>query len=77
MGLNSARQNFQNEEEPLAFLYRNVRKLRTKEIKSFKAQWKNCPVEEATLETEKDMQDKYPQLFVESGSTLFPCSLPS
>ncbi|WMV25560.1 hypothetical protein MTR67_018945 [Solanum verrucosum] len=29
------------------------------------------PVEEATWETEKGMRDKYPQLFVDSGTTPF------
>ncbi|WMV09587.1 hypothetical protein MTR67_002972 [Solanum verrucosum] len=58
------------EEEPIEILDRAVRKLRTKEIKSVKVQWKQRPVEEATRETEKDMRDKYPQLFDDSGTTL-------
>ncbi|WMV19919.1 hypothetical protein MTR67_013304 [Solanum verrucosum] len=52
-------------EEPIAILDRDVRKLRTKEIKSVKVQWKHHPVEEATWEIEKDMQNKYPQLFID------------
>ncbi|WMV30068.1 hypothetical protein MTR67_023453 [Solanum verrucosum] len=44
--------------------------LRTKEIKFVKVQWKHRLVEEATWETEKDVQDKYPHLFVDSGTTL-------
>ncbi|WMV59644.1 hypothetical protein MTR67_053029 [Solanum verrucosum] len=70
---------------------RDVRKLRTKEIKSVKVQWKHRLVEEATWETDKDMRDKYPQLLDDSAqpppvallpppssSHLFsPCSLPS
>ncbi|WMV32390.1 hypothetical protein MTR67_025775 [Solanum verrucosum] len=52
----------QYEEEPIAILDRDVRKLRTKEIKSVKVQWKHLPVEEATWEIEKDMREKYPQL---------------
>ncbi|KAK4737667.1 hypothetical protein R3W88_001364 [Solanum pinnatisectum] len=56
------------EEEPIAILDHNVRKLRTKEIKSVKVQWKHRLVEEATWETERDMRDKYPQLFVDSGT---------
>ncbi|KAK4738711.1 hypothetical protein R3W88_002408 [Solanum pinnatisectum] len=64
--------DLQYEEEPVAILDRDVRKLRTKEIKSVKVQWKHRPVEKATWETEKDMRDKYPQLFVDSGiTTLF------
>ena len=47
--------------------------LRTKEVKSVKVQWKHHPIEEATWETEKDMQDNYTQLFTNSGTTLlFP-----
>ncbi|XP_049365179.1 uncharacterized protein LOC125829996 [Solanum verrucosum] len=42
-------------EEPVAILDLDVRKLRTKEIKSVKVQWKHSLVEEATWETEKDM----------------------
>ena len=61
--------DLQYEEEPIAILDRDVRKLRTKEIKSVKVQWKYRPVEEATWETERDMRDKYPQLFVDSGTT--------
>ncbi|KAK4733868.1 hypothetical protein R3W88_008129 [Solanum pinnatisectum] len=52
--------DLQYEEEPIAILDCDVSKLRTKEIKSMKVQWKHCPVEEATWETEKDMRDKYP-----------------
>ncbi|XP_015165782.1 uncharacterized protein [Solanum tuberosum] len=47
-------------EELVAILDRDVRKLRTTEIKSVKVQWKYRPVEEATWEIEKDMRDKYP-----------------
>ncbi|KAK4724383.1 hypothetical protein R3W88_027162 [Solanum pinnatisectum] len=59
------------EEKLIAILDRDVRKLRTKEIKSMKVQWKHRPVEEATWEIERDMRDKYPQLFVDSGTTPF------
>ncbi|WMV33201.1 hypothetical protein MTR67_026586 [Solanum verrucosum] len=47
--------DLQYENEPIAILDRDVRKLRTKEIKSVKVQWKHRPVEEATWETEKNM----------------------
>ncbi|KAK4722110.1 hypothetical protein R3W88_012343 [Solanum pinnatisectum] len=40
--------DLQYEEEPITILDRDVCKLRTKEIKSVKVQWKHCPVEEAT-----------------------------
>lgn len=46
-------------------------KLKTKDIKFVKVQWKQPLVEEANWEIEKDMQDKYPQLFVELGTTSF------
>ncbi|WMV45574.1 hypothetical protein MTR67_038959 [Solanum verrucosum] len=62
--------HLQYEEEPVAILDCDVRKLRTKEIMSVKVQWKHHPVEEATWETGKDMRDKYPQLFDDSGTTL-------
>ncbi|KAH0702377.1 hypothetical protein KY285_016655 [Solanum tuberosum] len=47
--------DLQYEEEPIAILDRDVRNLRTKEIKSVKVQWNHRPVKEATWETEKDM----------------------
>ncbi|WMV25089.1 hypothetical protein MTR67_018474 [Solanum verrucosum] len=59
------------EEEPIAILDRDVRKLRTNEIKSMKVQWKYRSMEETTWEVEKDMRDKYPQLFVDTGTTPF------
>ncbi|WMV36715.1 hypothetical protein MTR67_030100 [Solanum verrucosum] len=63
--------DLQYEEEPIAILNCDVHMLRTKEIKSVKVQWKHRPVEEATWETERDMRDKYPQLFIDSGTTSF------
>ncbi|XP_069149950.1 uncharacterized protein [Solanum lycopersicum] len=51
------------EEEPIAILDRQVRKLRNKEITSMKVKWKNRSVGEATWETESDMRARYPQLF--------------
>ncbi|WMV14743.1 hypothetical protein MTR67_008128 [Solanum verrucosum] len=63
--------NLQYEEELIVILDRDVRKLRTKDIKSVKVQWKHHPVKEATWKTKRDMRDKYPQLFVESGTTSF------
>ncbi|WMV42267.1 hypothetical protein MTR67_035652 [Solanum verrucosum] len=63
--------DLQYEEEPIAILDRDMRKLRTKKIKCVKVQWKHRPVEEATWEIERDMREKYPQLFVASGTTFF------
>ncbi|WMV49801.1 hypothetical protein MTR67_043186 [Solanum verrucosum] len=61
--------DLQYEEEPIAILDRDVRKLRTKEIKSVKVQCRHRPVEEATWETENDMLDNYPHLFIDSCMT--------
>ncbi|KAH0679272.1 hypothetical protein KY284_020357 [Solanum tuberosum] len=63
-------EDLQYEEDPIAILDRDVRKLRTKDIKYMKVQWKYRPVEEATWETERDIRDKYPQLFVDSGRVM-------
>ena len=41
-------ENLSYEEEPVAILDKEVRKLRSREIVSIKVQWKNRPVEEAT-----------------------------
>ena len=59
------------EEESIAIVDRDVRMLGTKKNKFVKVQWKHRPIEEATQETKKDMQDKYSQLFVDSGTTQF------
>ncbi|WMV54838.1 hypothetical protein MTR67_048223 [Solanum verrucosum] len=48
------------EREPIIIVDRDVRKLRTNEIKSVKFQWKHLPMEEFTWVTEKDIRDKYP-----------------
>ncbi|WMV53219.1 hypothetical protein MTR67_046604 [Solanum verrucosum] len=65
-------ENLSYEEEPVAILNREVRKLRSKEIASIKVQWKNRPVEESTWESEVDMQERYPHLFVDSGTLSYP-----
>ncbi|WMV33418.1 hypothetical protein MTR67_026803 [Solanum verrucosum] len=44
--------------------------MRTNEIKYVEVQWKHRPVEEATWETEKNIRDKYPQLFDDSDTAL-------
>ncbi|WMV59038.1 hypothetical protein MTR67_052423 [Solanum verrucosum] len=64
---NLSDKHLQYEEEPVAFLDCDVRKLRSKEIKSVKVQWKHRLVKEATWETERDVQKEYSQLFVDSG----------
>ena len=64
--------NLSYEEEPVAILDREVRKLRSREIAFIKVQWKNRPVEESTLEKEADMQERYPHLFTGSGTPSRP-----
>ena len=59
------------EEEPIAILDRQIRKLRTKELVSVKVQWKHRSVREATWETESDMRARYPQLFEASGNFFY------
>ena len=66
-------ESFSYEEEPVAILYREVRKFRSKEIASIKVQWKNRPVEESTWEKEADMRERYPHLFTDSGNPFRPC----
>ena len=66
-------ENLSYEEEPVAILDREVRKLRSREIASIKVQWKNRPVEEATWEKDADMQERYPHLFKDSGTPFRPC----
>ena len=66
-------ENLSYEEEPVAILDREIRKLRSREIASIKVQWKNRPVEEATWEKETDMREKYPYLFTDSGTPFRPC----
>ena len=43
--------DLQYEMKPIAILDRAVRKMRTKDIKSVKVQWKHRPLEEARWET--------------------------
>ncbi|XP_070057471.1 uncharacterized protein [Nicotiana tomentosiformis] len=51
------------EEEPMAIVDRQVRKLRSKEIVFVKVLWRNHIVGEATWEVEDVMRVKYPYLF--------------
>ena len=66
-------ENLYYDEEPVAILDREVRKLRSKGIPSIKVQWKNRPVEESTWENEADMQEIYPYLFTDSSTLSRPC----
>ncbi|WMV54172.1 hypothetical protein MTR67_047557 [Solanum verrucosum] len=56
-------------EDHVQILDRQVRKLRTKEVASIKALWRNQFVEETTWEAEEDMKKRYPHLF-ESGENV-------
>ncbi|XP_055826358.1 uncharacterized protein LOC129894726 [Solanum dulcamara] len=51
------------EEQPVAILDRQVRRLRTKDVASVKVLWRNNNREEMTWEAEEEMKKKYPQLF--------------
>ncbi|XP_071923213.1 uncharacterized protein [Coffea arabica] len=51
------------EERPIQILDRKVKDLRNKQISLVKVLWKHHEVEKATWELEKDMQEKYPDLF--------------
>ena len=64
-------ENLSYEEEPVAILDREIRKLRSREIASNKVQWKNRPVEEATWEKEADMRERYPHLFTDMRERSF------
>ncbi|XP_075080049.1 uncharacterized protein LOC142165382 [Nicotiana tabacum] len=58
------------EEEPMAIVDRQVRKLRSKEIVLVKVLWRNHTVEEATWEIEDVMRVKYPHLFQSTETTV-------
>ena len=51
------------EEEPIAIVDRQIRKLRRREIVMLKIQWQRHSLEECTWESEQAMKENYPQLF--------------
>ncbi|WMV42223.1 hypothetical protein MTR67_035608 [Solanum verrucosum] len=55
--------NLSYEKIPFHIFYRQVCKLRTKEVASIKVLWRNQFVEEANWEAEEDMKKRYPYLF--------------
>ena len=61
-------ENLSYEEEPIAILDREVRKLRSKEIACINVHWMNRLVEESTWESEVDMQERCPHLFIDAGT---------
>ncbi|WMV30770.1 hypothetical protein MTR67_024155 [Solanum verrucosum] len=50
-------------EEPVAILSKNVRRLCSRAISVVKVRWRHRPVEEATRETEQEIQEQFPGLF--------------
>ncbi|XP_060193306.1 uncharacterized protein LOC132622672 [Lycium barbarum] len=53
------------EEQPIAILDRQVKRLRNKDMASVKVLWRNNNREEMTWEAEEHMKKKYPHLFSE------------
>ncbi|XP_060183101.1 uncharacterized protein LOC132613058 [Lycium barbarum] len=56
-------ENLTYEEEPIAILNRQVRRLRTKDVASVKVLWRSKDGEEMTWEVEVEMKSKYAHLF--------------
>jgi len=56
-------QDLSYEDEPVAILDRQVKKLRSKKIASVKVLWRSQTSEEATWESEETMRSRYPNLF--------------
>ncbi|XP_070007805.1 uncharacterized protein [Nicotiana sylvestris] len=56
----------------VSMLWRQDCQLRSKKISVVKVQWMGQAVEEATWESDEDMQSRYPRLFVTSGVNLNP-----
>ena len=63
-------ENLSYEEEPVAILDREVRKLRSREIASVKVQWKNRPAEEP-LGRRRPICKKYIHTFLQTQVLLF------
>ncbi|XP_031258443.1 uncharacterized protein LOC116116519 [Pistacia vera] len=57
-------ENLVYEERPVQVFDRKIKKLWNKSIPLVKVLWRNHKIEEATWETEQDMQNRYPELFV-------------
>ena len=64
-------ENLCYEEEPIAIVDQQIKKLCSKELASIKVIWKNHTTEEATWEVEEAMRAKYPQLFETQGKVNF------
>ena len=57
-------ENLSYEQEPVAIIDRQVKKLRSREVPLVKVIWKNHSIEESTWETEDSMHASYPHLFL-------------
>ncbi|WMV50334.1 hypothetical protein MTR67_043719 [Solanum verrucosum] len=57
-------ENLSYGEVPVEILDRQVKKLRNKEVVSFKVLWRNHLVEGSTWEVEANMKSRYPHLFL-------------
>ncbi|XP_055806989.1 uncharacterized protein LOC129875770 [Solanum dulcamara] len=60
---NQVTEELSYEEQSVAMLDHQVRRLRTKDVPSIKILWRNNHREEMTWEAEGKMKKKYPQLF--------------
>jgi len=58
------------EEESVAILDRQVRKLRSKSYPSIRVQWRGQSIEAATWEYESNMRSRYSHLFTSLGAFL-------
>ncbi|XP_070054549.1 uncharacterized protein [Nicotiana tomentosiformis] len=68
-------ENLTYEEEPVAILNRQVRKLRSRSFPSVKVQWRGQLIKEATWESDFDIRNRYPHLFTSPDSVgLEACS---
>ncbi|XP_059289062.1 uncharacterized protein LOC132042555 [Lycium ferocissimum] len=63
--------NLTYEEEPIAILDRQVRRLRNKDVASVKVIWRSKYREEMTWEAKAEMKSKYPHLFPALERILF------
>ncbi|XP_060170807.1 uncharacterized protein LOC132601758 [Lycium barbarum] len=62
-------ENLTYEEEPIAILDRQVRRLRNKDVTSVKVLWRSKDREEMTWKAEAEMKSKYPHLFPVTDDT--------
>ncbi|WRX16496.1 Reverse transcriptase [Theobroma cacao] len=61
--INMLQDDLAYEEQPVAILDRQVKKLCSKDVASVKVLWRNHTSEEVTWEAEEEMRTKYPHLF--------------